>query len=376
MTTEPTPVWLSGEAADVAAFERLVTRGTDPAGLPRAAAIEKGIPIYDGVSGDRTALTAEWARAMSEGPGIVVIRGALPRDVVERATGIFERMIEEERETGAGGGDHFAAPGANDRVWNALGKHAAADPEGFVDYYGAEALGLVSEAWLGPGFQMTAQVNRVNPGGAAQRPHRDYHLGFMDPARAARFPAQAHRLSPYLTLQGGIAHCDMDAAMGPTMLLPHSQAFEDGYVAFSRDDFQEVFARHHVQLPLETGDALFFNPAVMHGAGTNRSGRPRMVNLLQVSSAMGRSIETVDRDAAVLSILPALAARWPEEGARRALACTAEGYAYPTNLDRDPPAEGSLAPHTPLELTVRALESGEAALLAEVLAAAQERRRA
>lgn len=376
MTHEPTPVWLDGDAADAAAFERLVTRGTRAEDHPLAATVEKGIPIYDGVSGDRTALTAEWARAMSEGPGIVVIRGAVDRAAADRATEVFERMIEEERETGAGGGDHFAKPGANDRVWNALGKHAAADPEGFVDYYGAEALGLVSEAWLGPGFQMTAQVNRVNPGGAAQVPHRDYHLGFMDPSHAARFPAQAHRLSPFLTLQGGIAHCDMDAAMGPTMLLPHSQCFEEGYVAFGRPDFQEVFERHHVQLPLETGDALFFNPAVMHGAGTNRSDRPRMVNLLQVSSAMGRSIETVDRDAAVLAILPVLASRWPEEGARRALACAAEGYAYPTNLDRDPPAEGSLAPHTPYELTERALESGDATLLAEVLAAAQERRRA
>lgn len=33
---------------------------------------------------------------------------------------------------------------------------------------------MVSEAWLGPGYQLTAQVNVVRPGGKAQEPHRDY----------------------------------------------------------------------------------------------------------------------------------------------------------------------------------------------------------
>ena len=33
----------------------------------------------------------------------------------------------------------------------------------------------------------------------------------------------------------------------------------------------ELFERRHVQLPLEAGDAVFFNPALYHGAGTNTS---------------------------------------------------------------------------------------------------------
>ena len=367
-------VWLRAEEADVAAFETLVSEETRAGDWPLASEIAKGIPVYDGTPGDPAELMAEWATAMDEGPGVIVVRGAVPRAAVERAGEVFERMIAAERETGAGGGDHFAAPGANDRVWNALGKHAAADPEGFVAYYGAPALTLASRAWVGPGFQMTAQVNRVNPGGAAQVPHRDYHLGFMDAGTAAAFPAHAHRLSPYLTLQGGISHCDMDEAMGPTMLLPRSQRFEAGYVAFGREDFREVFARRHVQLPLGVGDAVFFNPALMHGAGTNRSDRARMVNLLQVSSAMGRSIETVDRDAAVLAIHDALRAA-PAEAAECALACAAEGYAYPTNLDRDPPAEGRLGPLTPHEIAATALAEGwDRARLEAALREARARR--
>ena len=144
--------------------------------------------------------------------------------------------------------------------------------------------------YLGPGYQVTAQVNRVNPGGAAQNPHRDYHLGFMTRENAARWPVHAHLLSPALTLQGAVAHCDMGLESGPTMFLPYSQRYAEGYIAFGRPAFQEYFAEHHVQLPLSTGDIVFFNPALMHGAGHNRTDDiHRMANLLQVSSAFGRS---------------------------------------------------------------------------------------
>ncbi|NED59908.1 phytanoyl-CoA dioxygenase, partial [Streptomyces sp. SID10244] len=70
-------------------------------------------------------------------------------------------------------------------------------------------LALVSEAWLGPMYQVTSQPNVVNPGGTAQNPHRDYHLGFMSTSTAARFRTHTHRVSPALTLQGAIAHVDM-----------------------------------------------------------------------------------------------------------------------------------------------------------------------
>ena len=93
-------------------------------------------------------------------------------------------------------GDHFAKPGANDRVWGALDKLAVADPAVFAEYYANDVIALISESWLGPDYQVTSQVNVVNPGGQAQTAHRDYHLGFMDAAAAARFPAQVHRLSP------------------------------------------------------------------------------------------------------------------------------------------------------------------------------------
>lgn len=361
------PVWISADSGDFATFQQQVSQVTRAEDVPQAAEVVRNIPIYSGPVVDRAArdpqarraLTAEWAWVFADGPGIIVIKDALPdAAVVDRATAIFEAIIAEEKAANRGGGDHFAKPGANDRIWNSLEKHCLADPANFAAYYSAHTLALASEAWLGPAYQMTAQVNRVNPGGAAQVPHRDYHLGFMSPEQMARFPAHIHGVSPLLTLQGAVAHCDMAVETGPTMLLPFSQQFHEGYLAFGRPEFQEHFARHHVQLPLAKGDALFFNPAVMHGAGTNRTtDRFRMVNLLQVSSAFGRAMESVNRTRMSRAVFPVLRQRGSGIDVANVIAATAEGYPFPTNLDRNPPI-GGLAPRTMADYLAQAVREG------------------
>jgi ectoine hydroxylase-related dioxygenase (phytanoyl-CoA dioxygenase family) len=349
----------------------------DPHDYPLATELVDEVLVYDAdrlLAAPGAAARAELVRAFTGGPGVVVVRRAYPdTPVVDRATTAFEEMIAEQRASGAVAGDHFAKPGANDRVWNALEKLAVRAPGVFVDYYANPVLALVSEAWLGPGYQVTSQVNVVNPGGEAQVGHRDYHLGFMPPAQVARFPAHVHRLSPVLTLQGAVAHTDMPVESGPTMYLPHSQKYGPGYLATGRPEFAAHFARHHVQLPLRTGDAAFFNPAVIHGAGHNRSaGVRRMANLLQVSSAFGRAMESVDRERICRAVYPALRAHPAPE---HAVAAAAEGYPFPTNLDRDPPVDG-LAPESQADLVRKALaEDWEPAELDTALTAHTERRR-
>ena len=145
----------------------------------------------------------------------------------------------------------LAKAGSNDRIWNALQKHALADPANFASYYSNDTIALASEAWLGTGYWVTAQVNRVNPGGAAQSAHRDYHLGFMSRDQITQYPMHVHSLSPVLTLQGAIAHCDMPLETGPTLYLPYSQHFREGYLAFNRDEFQNYFSKHRSQLALK-----------------------------------------------------------------------------------------------------------------------------
>ncbi|MER6977311.1 phytanoyl-CoA dioxygenase family protein [Streptomyces carpinensis] len=377
--------WLTEQDCDLDAFRALVERTTDLAGHPHASAVEQGVLVYDGerlvAADDRRAVQAELVRALDEGPGVVVVRGAFPDPaVVDRATAVFAALIAEQRAAGTAAGDHFARPGANDRVWNALEKAALHDPETFADYYANDVLALVSQAWLGPGYQVTSQINVVNPGGAAQTVHRDYHLGFLTDEVAAAYPAHVHRLSPVLTLQGAVAHCDMPVESGPTMYLPYSQRYEPGYLAWRLPAFQAYFAERHVQLPLAKGDAAFFNPALFHAAGTNRSSDiRRMANLLQVSSAFGRAMETVDREAVANAVFPVLLKRKAEgvapEWLERVVAASAEGYPFPTDLDNDPPVDG-LAPSSQADLMRRAVrEEWPADRLRAELRAGAERRR-
>ena len=353
--------WLGEADCDLDEFRACVEQQTDPADYPHAAEVRSNVLVYaaEAVSGDRRALQAEVIRALTDGPGVVVFTGAFSGEVVTKANDAFFAIVEHERGDDRTAGDHFGAPGANDRIWNAAQKLALRDPQTYADYYANDTLALVCQAWLGPRYQVTSQVNTVNPGGAAQVPHRDYHLGFVPVEQLEQYPAHLHRMSPALTLQGAVAHCDMPIDSGPTMLLPFSQRFAGGYLAFHRPEFIDYFTRHHVQIPLSTGDAVFFNPALYHGAGANVSRDIRRIaNLLQVSSPFGRAMEVLDRTAMVRAVYPALrrmrAAGRPAHEVRNVVVATAEGYAFPTNLDSDPPV-GSLAPRSQVDIVIDAL---------------------
>jgi ectoine hydroxylase-related dioxygenase (phytanoyl-CoA dioxygenase family) len=359
--------WLSADDCSIDDFAALVEQQTHLSDYPHADAVEGNVLVYGrklraarGTTAGRPGVQAELIRALTDGPGIVVFKQAFSDvSVVDRATEAFLARIAEEKAAGAAGGDHFAKPGANDRLWGALDKLAVTQPEVFAEYYANDIIALVSQSWLGPHYQVTSQVNVVNPGGQAQTAHRDYHLGFMDVDAAVRFPAHVHRLSPALTLQGAVAHCDMPVATGPTLYLPYSHQYEPGYIAFHLPDFTEYFRQHHTQLPLDKGDAAFFNPAVFHGAGTNVTTTVRrMANLLQVSSPFGRAMETVDRVAMCRALFPVLlekkAAGVPEGYLGNVIAASAEGYAFPNNLDRDQPL-GDIAPRSQADLVRRAV---------------------
>jgi ectoine hydroxylase-related dioxygenase (phytanoyl-CoA dioxygenase family) len=322
----------------------------------------------------RAQCQAEWAHVLRDGAGVLVLeRAYADTRPVDEATAVFEGIIRAERERGSSGADHFAKAGANDRIWNAQQKLCLQAPAVFVDYFANLPLMAVCEAWLGPCYQMTSQVNVVRPGGSAQQAHRDYHLGFLTVAEAERYPAHVHQMSPFLTLQGAVAHSDMPVESGPTKLLPYSQRYAEGYLAWRRADFREYFEAHCVQLPLAKGDAVFFNPALFHATGENRTADvQRMANLLQVSSAMGRAMEALDRTSMCEAVYPVLrerrnSGRLNDTAVLAVIAACAEGYPFPTNLDRDPPV-GGLAPESQQGLMQRALgENWEPARFDEAL---------
>lgn len=374
--------WIEDADCDISVFRALVEQRTDPADYPFATGVRANVPVYSArtfATADRRALQGELIAALADGPGVVIIESAFDQGVVDRATTAFNELITAQRAAGGAAGDHFGKPGANDRVWNAAQKLALHAPGVYADYYANDVLAIVSQAWLGPRYQITSQVNVVNPGGAAQIPHRDYHLGFVNADQLSAYPAHVHRTSAVLTLQGAVAHCDMPPESGPTMLLPYSQRFAPGYLAYYRPEFLEYFAGHHIQSPLRTGDAVFFNPALYHGAGSNVSADiARMANLLQVSSPFGRAMESLDRSAMVRAVYPALqamqAAGRSSQEVLNAVVATAEGYPFPTNLDSDQPI-GSLAPPSQVDTVLAALAAGDTpAQLDRTLTSQDERR--
>src|SRR6218665_3500664 len=184
---------------------------TDPRDCPNAAHTTHDVPVYDcaalrtqlhGDDGFRSALMAEWARVWEHGPGILVLKGALPdHALVDAVTQRFQAIIESERH-GQSGGDRFAKAGANDRVWNALEKLCLLAPALFARYYASDMIALASHP--------------------------------------------SHRLAPMLPLQGAVAHVDMPLESGPTLYLPHSQKFSHGYLVAERADFRTYFEQHRV----------------------------------------------------------------------------------------------------------------------------------
>ena len=281
--------------------------------------------------------------------------------MVDRASAVFTELIAEQKAGGAAAGDHFATPGANDRVWGALDKLALRAPDVFADYYANDVIALVCEAWLGPGYQVTSQVNVVNPGGQAQVAHRDYHLGFMSLDQSTAYPAHVHRLSPALTLQGAVAHCDMPVETGPTMYLPHSQKYEAGYVAFHRRSSPTTSTgttsscrspratRRSSTRPCSTARAPTAPPTY--------AGWPTCCRCFRVRPRDGERRPGRDEPRRCTRCSRRKATGASERGLRNVVAASAEGYAFPTNLDRDQPV-GGLAPQTQAELVWQALEEG------------------
>ena len=172
-----------------------------------------------------------------------------------------------------------------------------------------------------------------------------------------------HVASQLLTLQGAIAHTHMPLDSGPTRLLPFSQLFEEGYMACRLPEFSQYFLENHVSLPLEKGDGIFFNPALFHAAGENTTTDfSRSANLLQISSAFGKPMEKIDTQSLISRCWDGLTQKHHEEGMSQGVlafvAAITEGYPFPTNLDKRPPAPGGMAPESDQDVVLRGLEGG------------------
>lgn len=358
-------VYFSQSDIDYDDLAKICSQKTLQEEYPFADSVSNNVVIYDanylesfiGDSENELRLKTELHQVLEGGPGVFVIRNLYRHDAIDQSNNIFEKIVESEGNTS---NDHFAS-GTNTRIWNAFQKVALEDPNAFISYYSNNLLKLVAESWCGPNSQMTAQVNIVRPGGEMQKPHRDYHLGFQENQVVELFPISAHRLSNYLTLQGGVAHTDMPLASGPTMVLPYSQQYELGYLAWRDIACTDFFNDNAVQNQMNKGDGIFFNPALLHGAGSNTTKDfHRIGNLLQISSPFGKTMERIDYLKIINRIYPLLLEHsinktLSEKLIENVLVCATDGYAFPTNLDNDKNSNSKLQGMTMFELTKQSL---------------------
>ncbi|MEP2530703.1 phytanoyl-CoA dioxygenase family protein [Shimia sp.] len=368
------PVWFGEQDFDLDAFERECRRVTAVQDCPFAEGIVEDIPIYSGdalrnefQSEARSfEVMQEFNRVFTTGAGIFAVRGGYDDiPLIDDVTSVLFSIIDEEEAGDNTSGDHFAEAGTNSRLWNSHQKLADRNPDLFIRYNANEIVHRACQAWLGTGYQITTQVNVVRPGGRAQMVHRDYHMGIQTEAALKCSPAGQHATVPLLTLQGAVAHTETPIASGPTKLLPFSQHFQPGYLAVRRPEFQAFFQENCVQLALNKGDLLFFNPAIFHAAGDNTTKDiQRFVNLMQVGSIYGRTMEHVDRSAMVKKVYPQLLEyvtreTMPKREIENVIAATAEAYPFPANLDNDAPLGPSgMTPASQQELLREALAGG------------------
>lgn len=381
-TPASTRLYSTEHPPSLSSFRELCSQTVDASKYPLSDTIESSIPIYrlpefsSTTPVQRSALQDEWYSVLLSGPGVYVVKGLYKNQtLIDTVNTVYAQIISiEKAKAGAKKGDHFAASGKNDRIWNSFSKHCLLDPKSFAEYYSNPWLSLICESWLGVSYKITAQVNIVKPGGAPQISHRDYHLGFQSAGNCAKFPKAMQIASQLLTLQGAVAHTGMPLDSGPTRLLPFSQKFEEGYMAYRREEFIEYFNKQWVSLPLEKGDGLFFNPALFHAAGENQtSDFKRSANLLQVSSAFGKSMETIDTIPIIERCWDELKVWFDRETTNASakvdedvisyevdalIKAIGDGYAFPTNLDRRAPRPDGMAPETEQELLRRSLVEG------------------
>jgi ectoine hydroxylase-related dioxygenase (phytanoyl-CoA dioxygenase family) len=134
----------------------LIDRKLSASDAPQATEICKNDPIYDMArlrarleeSSARRALLTERAQVFLAGSGVVLWRGAFTDiSAIDDATVIFDHIIKEEKAASGGNGDHFAAAGANDRIWNTLQKVCGYAPDVFPRYFANAAIEAACEAW-------------------------------------------------------------------------------------------------------------------------------------------------------------------------------------------------------------------------------------
>lgn len=224
------------------------------------------------------------------GPGILIIKNLIDKNLVNYSNLVIDNITNKQKPTK---NDHFSN---NLRIWNFYEKFSIQSPTTFIHYHKNPILNLVVDSYLGPKYQISSQINIVKPGSKSQVFHRDYHLGLMELDEIKKYPPNIQTSSMNLTLQGLIAHSDINKINGSTKFVPFSQNNKKGYLEIKNKKIIKECEQNYLQLNLEKGDAVFFNPAIYHAAGENNDNKDRIANIFQFNSAFSKPMEKVNNN--------------------------------------------------------------------------------
>ena len=142
--------YLSINDCNLDEFSKSLDRELQQNEVPLSHDIQKNVPIYD-VSkidflSDTKLLRTEWANILHKTSGVLVLKNAYPdTSIIDTASAIYEKIIADEKAATGDKADHFAASGANDRIWNSAQKLCQYDPQTFSKYFSNTNNMLVAE---------------------------------------------------------------------------------------------------------------------------------------------------------------------------------------------------------------------------------------
>jgi ectoine hydroxylase-related dioxygenase (phytanoyl-CoA dioxygenase family) len=145
--------YLSINDCNLAEFSKSLDRKLQQNEVPLSHDIKNNVPIYDvskiNFLTDTKSLRAEWANVLHKTAGVIVLKNAYPdTSFIDTATAVYEKIIADEKAASGDKADHFAASGANDRIWNSAQKLCEYDPETFANYFSNLAVDTACKAWL------------------------------------------------------------------------------------------------------------------------------------------------------------------------------------------------------------------------------------
>ena len=307
-----------------------------------------------------------------EGPGFFYCKNAVPDDVCDGLKKTFKCITDFQKEKKLELGDSFGMKGAANRVWRAWDELAKSNPELFINFAKYEADSRISEAYLGPRVQYTAQLNETNPGAAAQSWHQDYMLGFETTTNRLKYPTHHQQFSKSATLQIGVALEDVSMEMGPTMLIPFTNTEKEPYSQIMLED-QALLEKLKVQEPLKKGSMIVFCPATTHAAGANQSDHTRSVLLFQNGTGGAKLMDSQDNRAMIKQVYPILLKQIKDRQitpgeAERVIKKMSNSFSYPTDSKLFLQQPGQTFPDSQTDIVLRALkENSDSATLEEKL---------